>query len=90
MKADDAIIIACLIQNVTLRHCDVCCHYQRNANKSIKAFKIKLAVTMTSPEERQNQVDWPLIINTSKQINNGNIEKAIKSIRLFAIGFNCE
>ena len=80
MKADGAIKIACLTQNVTLRHCDVGCHYQQNVNKSIKTFKIKLAVTMTSPEERQNQVDWPLNTNTSKQINNGNIEKAIKTI----------
>ena len=34
---------------------DVGCHDQRNVNKNNKAFKIKLAVTMTSPEERQNQ-----------------------------------
>ena len=34
---------------------DVGHHDQRNVNKNNKAFKIKLAVTMTSPEERHNQ-----------------------------------
>ena len=29
---------------------------KQNANENNKAFKIKLAVTVTSPEERQNQV----------------------------------
>ena len=33
---------------------DVGRHDQRNVNKNNKAFKIKLAVTMTSPEERQH------------------------------------
>ena len=36
---------------------DVGCHDQRNVNKKQQGFKIKLAVTMTSPEERQNDDD---------------------------------
>ena len=48
---------------------DVGRHDQRNVKKNNKAFKIKLAVTMTLPEERQNQVLFKDLQNPRLQIN---------------------
>ena len=44
-----------IIRNTVTISDDAGRHDQRNVNKNNKAFKIELAVTMTSPEERQKQ-----------------------------------